>query len=660
MRFFSVPTLFPLGGNGNLRYHEWLGPENDILSFRSGFDHDFNVIFPADLNPAQVRDKTSGKAAPSNEFKETGREESFKNLSEQTYTTPDARYSDHLHQTAEDDWWLPDWVKPVPNSGVYGAQNAPPGFVDVEHVSLPWNLIEPKEGVYDWSLLRNALERGKPVWLRFFASDVTHCPVWLSQKYPDLKRHSFRWPAGGYDDITGYIYGQTTIRSAGDFFEIWDPRFELEFRRLLREFSRQGFGRDPRIRFVYFPHAFRWNEYSLKWVPEMTKAGFSPKNYAAWFNRTLNDYIEAFGRDMRRIVYTGTGAREWIEWTGDDGSFKLWDQTINLPDGGNILSQYCLKSGCGVRDGFTEAFNRFSWRPDWGLNLVKEGKWRYSVINEKHPLISADRRFFGAENEDFDYLWPDVKQYHWLKLATLNMLRLRMNWVFLGDYRVAPALLQYMRRTMGRKVGDSPDAWAALRQYRDPYLVDDQRGDGAENIRNFERWLYQRDLAPDGFTVAADRVEPPAELRKLNGGSWEALRTDHANGSDYIYFNLDDQFLKGGRNHVKLKVTYLDNHTGQWHIEYDAGPKMVWQKSKSVQGIGDRKWKTATLELYDAAFENRQRGLADFRICNDGEHDLTVRFVRVIKLTNLPNTTVVPKARVSNNEPHSPDGELLL
>ncbi len=58
-----------------------------------------------------------------------------------------------LHVPAEDDWWLPDWVQPVPNSGVYGAHNAPPGFVDVEGVVLPWRMIEPREGVYDWSLL---------------------------------------------------------------------------------------------------------------------------------------------------------------------------------------------------------------------------------------------------------------------------------------------------------------------------------------------------------------------------------------------------------------------------------------------------------------------------------------------------------------------------
>ena len=51
-----------------------------------------------------------------------------------------------LHQPAEDDWWLPDWVRPVPNSGVYGADQAPNGFVDVEGLVLPWRMIEPEDG----------------------------------------------------------------------------------------------------------------------------------------------------------------------------------------------------------------------------------------------------------------------------------------------------------------------------------------------------------------------------------------------------------------------------------------------------------------------------------------------------------------------------------
>ena len=158
-------------------------------------------------------------------------------------------------------------------------------------------MVEPEEGVYDWSLLTNTLARGRPVWLRFFASDVSHCPAWLQRKYPDLKKHRFRWPDGGYDDISGYLTGKTTTRSAGDFYEIWDPRFEAEFRRLLQAFAQAGFGRDPRIRFVYFPHAFRWNEYSLKWVPEMSKA------------RSLSDYGAGKQNLRKALLDLGCHAR---------------------------------------------------------------------------------------------------------------------------------------------------------------------------------------------------------------------------------------------------------------------------------------------------------------------------------------------------------------
>jgi hypothetical protein len=62
----------------------------------------------------------------------------------------------------------------------------------------------------------------------------------------------------------------------------------------------------------------------------------------------------------------------------------------------------------------------------------------------------------------------------------------------------------------------------------------------------------------------------------------------------------------------------------------------VWKKSKLVQNTRDGRWKTATVELEDAAFENRQRGWADFCITKGGQEDLAVRFVRLIK-------TVPPK-----------------
>ena len=57
-------------------------------------------------------------------------------------------------------------------------------------------------------------------------------------------------------------------------------------------------------------------------------------------------------------------------------------------------------------------------------------------------------------------------------------------------------------------------------------------------------------------------------------------------------------------------MTYLDDHAGEWGLEYDAGAEDVWKKSKPVLNIQDGTWKTVTFQLDDASFENRQRGWA--------------------------------------------------
>ena len=119
---------------------------------------------------------------------------------------------------------------------------------------------------------------------------------------------------------------------------------------------------------------------------------------------------------------------------------------------------------------------------------------------------------------------------------------------------------------------------------------------------------------------------------KFNEEAREARRTDLAHGSACIYFGVDDRFMKGGRNAVQIKVTYLDQSKGRWWVEYDSEGD-AYKKTTPVKGVGDGKWKTATMVVADAAFQNRQRGGMDFRIVNGGTSDLTVRFVRVVRLT---------------------------
>ncbi len=157
------------------------------------------------------------------------------------------------------------------------------------------------------------------------------------------------------------------------------------------------------------------------------------------------------------------------------------------------------------------------------------------------------------------------------------------------------------------------------------------------NIRNFERWLVQREVDEGGRAQPAYRVAYPREFASINGEfSHEAARTDRAGGNNCIYFGVDDRFLKGGRNPVQVKVTWWDDAPGKWWIEYDAAGGEAYRKTRVVDQAGDGAWKTTTLEMPDAGFGNRQKGGMDFRIVTGGPGDLTVRFVRVIRLTPPP------------------------
>lgn len=67
-------------------------------------------------------------------------------------------------------------------------------------------------------------------------------------------------------------------------------------------------------------------------------------------------------------------------------------------------------------------------------------------------------------------------------------------------------------------------------------------------------------------------------------------------------------------------------------IEYDASSGIAYKKSSLVVNRNNGKWKTVTFKINDVTFLNRQNCTMDFRIFNGGKEDLSVRFVRVIKL----------------------------
>ena len=214
----------------------------------------------------------------------------------------------------------------------------------------------------------------------------------------------------------------------------------------------------------------------------------------------------------------------------------------------------------------------------------------------------------------------------------MRVLQMRRNWMnigakVIGDLEASnPEFLRWVEFSLGKTPQTSPDAWCWLRE---GYLA---KWHNYQPIKNFERWLLQRDMEPDGTTIPVEKLD--ISMLKYNyasgkGYEFHARRTDQATGNRYIYFRSDPKFISGGPYKVLLKVTYLDTPKTEWCIEY-TGENGV-SRSESVVTTGSNEWKTVTFGIPDIRFSDAFQNM-DFRIALLGSVDVTVKLVRLIKL----------------------------
>jgi hypothetical protein len=152
-----------------------------------------------------------------------------------------------------------------------------------------------------------------------------------------------------------------------------------------------------------------------------------------------------------------------------------------------------------------------------------------------------------------------------------------------------PELNEYTRITQGYHRGNSPDAWAYLRQF----------DRGSMPIKNIERWLIQRD-APGSRSVPAERVDRfPLPPEKRPGVTrvhdFDARRTDIVHDQRGLLFALDRVFWSTPQP-ATIKVTCTDRAPARWHLEYTDADGHA-QRTPSVGNTGDDRRKTATFRI---------------------------------------------------------------
>jgi hypothetical protein len=198
---------------------------------------------------------------------------------------------------------------------------------------------------------------------------------------------------------------------------------------------------------------------------------------------------------------------------------------------------------------------------------------------------------------------------------------LRRNFLWIESTMLDTDLTCYLSLSLGHNVETTADAWCYLRESWPMH-------DGKPlQVKNFERWLYQRDK-PGYEAKPAAKVYVPKEMQSYAEGyyfDYTARQTDIATGNKAIGFALDDRFLKGGPHRVAIKVTYIDQGQAKWALVYNEGKSVREMTTWSHGNV-----RTVTWILNDTDFNAKGMDF-DFEILAL-EGDAVIRFVRVIKL----------------------------
>ncbi|MBI4978517.1 MAG: beta-galactosidase [Spirochaetes bacterium] len=491
------------------------------------------------------------------------------------------------------DWSLPAYVEPAPYSGIKFSPPAGAAFPvnQIAVLKSSWRECEPEEGTYDFSPLRKSLAAVPAavhgVELHLYASvkevryssgkkDPGTGPLWLIDRY--------RVPV---------IEEKVSAKIGNPFqvfnFDIYNQEYHRRYCAIIRAFGQSGIASDAKILIVYVhgKSSSRGEEAA------------NPKNAdeEKVLKERLSAWADAFGTNAYKLAWVG--AEE-------------------------PMIAYAYELGMGQRNGFVEQYLNHIPNPSLGQLLDDRG---YLVVDEQCPLIKYNRAS-GDENEEYSpkehvaRFGPMESWPHRYRESMLRALQMRRNFIW-SEYTpsIDIPLFCFTGLELGRTVNDAPDAWCYLRESvvkRSNYTV-----------KNFERWLYQRD--GEGSKAEAAVKIPVPELMQNHAPGYYfdciARKTDKSSGNSNIGFALDDRFLGRTPAKVAVKITYHNLYAGRWNL-------VLHTKSgtavRAVTAAADSTIRTATFFFDDAVFAADGYDF-DFTVEADTA-DAVISFVRVIKI----------------------------
>ena len=513
----------------------------------------------------------------------------------------------------------------------------------------PWDEVEKTPGVYDWSVMDQAVERAykDKISLYFSFEAGPKTPGWVYEKgvpkvVTDNERHAGKFPHYPY-----YLSPE---------YKMYYHRFITEVAKHIRSYPKD---RQERIAFIHVKTGCTGDETPYKGKALDPKYDL-PKSSADWRSFRLETfalYAKLFDQVEPKISLLfgsitgddenggeGKNPEEW-KWvtsnitgsfgsklgalsrghhlSGERSAVNTWHRYLVDPKGPNVFARsemdqtwtrpwYQLNVPLNFYWGAINALNsgQSVWDVTKGaMGVSKQQGFDYSFYffnryaGQIYPATATDA--FCALHKGLDA--ADTKAYPEAKFGSASRGNVERMLKICAEYS---------------KYGARVDDKAALTMGQVA-----QRGDQAGF--NDVGW----DIWPDNYSRLLDQIDADATsipLWRVGGPitptssiySRFARGFEHSSGKDALYFKLHEGFSQGHEPKVmSITVVWYDSQEGStWKLSYDAGEPSM-KTALSVTGKGDKKWHHEVVTLRDAVLRHGGIKGADLALVNTDAKD---------------------------------------
>jgi hypothetical protein len=522
-------------------------------------------------------------------------------------------------------------------------------FLKGTSCDFPWNEVEKKPEVYDWSILDKAIERAYKekisLYISFEAGPKT--PEWVYGKgVPKVITNASNNP-GAFDHYPYYLSPE---------YKKYYHRFLSEVAKHISSFSKEKISA---ISFIQVKTGCTGDECAYKGEP-IDKNYSLPVKSQKWREFRLETFAlhdKLFGKQSGLNISMLLNNLEPQSEDGKSDFVQEWDWAMkNLKDG------FGIKNGALSRghhlSGEIDAVNTFlpylvdpkgitlfrrsemdqTWtRPWYQLNVQLNFYW--GAINALNAGQSVWDVTSGAlkvsKEQGFDYSFYFFNKYAGQinpETATNAFCALHKG-LNAADTKAYPedkyGTAYHGNIARMEKITAEYAKYGAANDDKSALTMGQVKQRGNQNGFNDVGWkIWPDNYARLLYQIDADKTSIP--LWRVNGPLTStssiydrfARGFEHVSGKDAMYFKLHEGFSQDAKPKVmSINVVWFDAVKGsKWKLDYDAGSKTM-KTAVNITGKGDKKWHHETITIKDAVFRYGGINGSDLALINTDDKD---------------------------------------